>query len=84
MSYKPHDLAAEFPEDHELLHQLKLTKGHFAALADRYQEVNHAIVRIEGELDASSDVRLEELKKERLSLLDQIGTQIREARTAPA
>ena len=84
MSYKPHDLAAEFPDDHELLHQLKLTKGHFASLADRYQAVNHAIVRIEGELDPASDVRLEELKKERLLLLDQIGAQLREARTTPA
>lgn len=84
MSYKPHDLVAEFPEDQELLRQRKLTKGHFAVLADRYQEVNHAIVRIESELDPASDARLEDLKKERLSLLDQIGAQVREARAAPA
>jgi uncharacterized protein YdcH (DUF465 family) len=84
MSHKPHDLAAEFPEDIEVLHRLKATKGHFAVLADRYQEVNHAITRIEAEVDAASDSRAEELKKERLSLLDQIGTIISEAKRAPA
>ncbi|GGN49005.1 hypothetical protein GCM10011349_19180 [Novosphingobium indicum] len=81
MSHKPHDLAAEFPEDVELLHRLK-GKGHFAALSERYTEVNHAITRIEAELDAASDDRLEELKKERLSLLDRIAEVLREARHA--
>lgn len=82
MTHKPHDLAAEFPEDVDLLHRLKATKGHFAVLADRYQEVNHAITRIEADLDAASDARTEDLKKERLSLLDRIGTIIREAKQA--
>ena len=80
MTHKPHDLAAEFPEDVELLHKLKATKGHFAALADRYREVNHAIVRIEAELDHASDARTEDLKKERLGLLDQIGAMLRDAK----
>lgn len=84
MTYKPHDLAAEFPEDTEILHRLKTTKGHFAVLADRYQEVNHSVIRIEAELDPASDSRLEELKKERLSLLDQIGGMVREAKAATA
>ncbi|KHK91811.1 YdcH family protein [Novosphingobium malaysiense] len=79
MSHKPHDLAVEFPNDVDLLHSLK-GKGHFSALADRYAEVNHTIMRIEAELDAASDERLEELKKERLSLLDRIGEVLREAR----
>ena len=82
MTHKPHDLAAEFPDDVDLLHRLKATKGHFAALADRYQEVNHVITRIEADLDAASDARTEDLKKERLSLLDRIGTIIREAKQA--
>lgn len=84
MTYKPHDLTTEFPDDAEVLHRLKTTKGHFAVLADRYQEVNHAILRIEGELDAASDARVEELKKERLSLLDKIGAMVSEARRQTA
>ncbi|WP_067736339.1 YdcH family protein [Novosphingobium naphthalenivorans] len=84
MSHKPHDLAAEFPDDVDLMHRLKMTKGHFAALADRYHEVNHAITRIEAEIDVTSDERFEELKKERLSLLDRIAEVLREARHTAA
>ncbi|SFF83910.1 hypothetical protein SAMN05518801_102113 [Novosphingobium sp. CF614] len=83
MSHKPHDLAVEFPDDLDLLHRLK-TKGHFSALADRYKEVNHVIMRIEAQLEAASDMRVEELKRERLALLDRLGAVIREARRTPA
>lgn len=84
MTHRPHDIATEFPEDAALLHRLRTTKGYFAALADRYHEVNHAITRIEAELDPASDTRTEELKKERLALLDQIGMILRDAREAAA
>jgi uncharacterized protein YdcH (DUF465 family) len=84
MTHKAHDLATEFPNDVELLHNLKMTNGHFNTLAERYQEANHAIIRIEAELDAASDVRLEDMKKERLSLLDQIGVLLRDARQETA
>jgi Uncharacterized protein conserved in bacteria len=84
MTNTPDDLAAEFPEDVEIVHHLKTTKGHFAALADRYQEVNCAILRIESKIDAVSDWTSERLKKERLLLLDRIGAILREARRQPA
>lgn len=84
MTHKAHDLATEFPNDVELLHNLKMTSGHFNTLAERYHEANHAIIRIEAELDAASDARLEDLKKERLSLLDQIGLLLRDARQETA
>ncbi|TCU61233.1 hypothetical protein EDF58_101546 [Novosphingobium sp. PhB57] len=77
--HKPHDLASEFPDDLEILRHLKATRGHFAVLADRYDEVNGAIQRVESEVEAASDMRLEELKKERLCLLDQLGRMIRDA-----
>jgi uncharacterized protein YdcH (DUF465 family) len=79
MSKKVHELAAEFPDDLEILRHLKATRGHFAVLADRYDEVNGAIQRIESELEAASDARLEDLRKERLCLLDQIGRMFRDA-----
>ncbi len=84
MTYKPHELAEEFPEDIEVLHHLKATRGHFAALVDRYGEVNGKINRIEEQLEVASDARLEDLKKERLTLLDQIGRMIRDARAVGA
>lgn len=84
MSHRLHDLASEFPGESEILHRLKVSKGHFAALADRYQEVNAAIYRIEAELDAASEARTEALKKERLSLLDKIRPMIAAERQAMA
>lgn len=82
MSHKLHDLTSEFPSDSEVLHRLRAKKGHFAALADRYQEVNEAIFRIEAELNVASDTRTEDLKKERLSLLDKIRPMIVAERSA--
>ena len=82
MSHTPHELAAEFPDDGELLHQLKLTDAHFARLADEYHEVNREIHRIESEVDAASDERAEALKKQRLGLIDQLSVIVKKAREA--
>lgn len=72
MSHVPHDLHAEFPDHAEALHRLKLEDRHFQTLAERYQTVNREIHRIETEIEAASDERLETLKKQRLSLVDEI------------
>ncbi len=72
MSHVPHDLHAEFPDQAETLHRLKLEDRHFQTLAERYQTVNREIHRIETETEAASDERLETLKKQRLSLVDEI------------
>ena len=82
MSHTPNELAAEFPEDGELLHQLKLTDAHFARLADEHHELNREVHRIESEVEASSDERLEALKKQRLGLLDELAAIVAKAREA--
>ncbi|MEN7536872.1 YdcH family protein [Aurantiacibacter flavus] len=82
MSHTPHELAAEFPDDGELLHQLKLTDAHFVRLADEYHNVNRAVHRIESEVEAASDERAEALKKQRLGLLDELSTIVTKAREA--
>lgn len=74
MSHTPHELADEF--DPAELHALKQGNAHFARLADQYHEVNRAIHRIEAEIDPASDERTEQLKKERLALLDQVGAML--------
>lgn len=84
MSYKPHDLAVEFAQDADVLHRLKAEGGHFAALANRYTELNEEIYKIEAGLEAASDPRVEKLKKERLAFLDELGGLIREARAETA
>jgi uncharacterized protein YdcH (DUF465 family) len=81
-AHTPHELADTFPEDTATLHQLKLTDAHFARLAERHHEVNRTIHRIETEIEAASDERLEALKKERLHLLDEIAAMLENASAA--
>jgi len=79
MSHTPNELADVFPDNAEALHHLKLTDAHFARLAEQHHTVNREIHRIETEIDAASDDRLEALKKERLHLLDEIAAMLEAA-----
>jgi uncharacterized protein YdcH (DUF465 family) len=63
MSHTPHELADEFPQDVAVIHKLKLEDAHFAKLADAYHDLNREIHRIESEVEAASDDRVETLKK---------------------
>ena len=72
MSHTPHELADEFPNDHAILHELKLNNAHFVTLSERYHEVNGEIHRIESEVENTSDEYAETLKKKRLALIDEI------------
>lgn len=79
MSHVAHELHAEFPQHSELLHQLKMTDAHFKRIAEQYHEVNREIHRIEAEVEAASDARLEDLKKQRLAMLDEISGMLSKA-----
>ena len=74
MSHVPNDLAELFPDDATALHALK-TGGdmRFPTLADRYHDLNRAIHRAESDIEPTSDDHLEEMKKARLAILDEIG-----------
>jgi len=72
MSHVPHELHEEFPDQTDQLHQLKVSNAHFAKLADEYHSVNREIHRIESEVEPASDEALENLKKQRLHLKDEI------------
>ena len=82
MSNTPHQLAAEFPNDHEVLHKLKLESPHFVALADQYHTLNGEIHGIEAGIETTSDDYAEELKKQRLALLDEIAALLAKAKAA--
>lgn len=82
MSHTPHELRDEFSDAVEILHNLKTGNAHFATLADRYHEVNREIHRIESEVEAASDERAESLKKQRLTLLDEISAMVSKAKAA--
>ena len=67
-----HELTSEFPNHVEKIHELKISNAHFANLNKQYHEVGNKIHRIEIEVERASDYYLEDLKKERLVLLDEI------------
>ena len=76
MSHTPHELHEEFPEAAQKIHDLKQNDSHFATLADRYHVLNREIHRIDSGIEPASDDRTEELKKERLSLLDEVAKKL--------
>lgn len=79
MSHVPHELHSEFPQHADLLHRLKTSDAHFQRVAEHYHEVNREIHRIEAEIEAASDARLEDLKKQRLAMLDEVAGMISRA-----
>lgn len=82
MSNTPHELSAEFPGDHALLHRLKLEDAHFVTLAERYHALNGEIHRIEAGVENTSDHYAETLKKQRLALIDEIAAILAKAKAA--
>ncbi|WP_409524349.1 YdcH family protein [Nitrincola sp. MINF-07-Sa-05] len=67
-----HDLIHELPEFREQIHQMKMDNAHFAKLFDEYHQHDHEVRRIENGVEVSSDEYIENLKKQRLSLKDQL------------
>lgn len=72
-----HDLIHEFPDYRDAIHDLKMNDKHFARLFDEYHEIDQEVVRIENGAEASSDEFLEERKKVRLKLKDELYTMLR-------
>ncbi len=74
MIHIPHDLREEFPQEISLIERLTKSNYELRRLAERYDEVNLKIYRIETEEEPTSDEVLERLKKQRLKLKDEIAT----------
>lgn len=74
-----HDLVHELPEYREQIHQLKTKDNRFARLYDEYHEVEHEVRRIEEGVEVTSDEYLEERKKVRLKLKDDLLAMLRGA-----
>lgn len=82
MSDNGHDLHDAFPGEADALHRLKLESEAFRMMAQRHHLLAKAIHRIEAGIEAASDQRLEELKKERLTILDEVAALIAGAKAA--
>lgn len=74
MTHKNHELFEEFPDKVDKIHELKLANQKFAQLYDAYHDCNQAILRAEAEIEPTDDFHLEDMKKQRLALMDEIAT----------
>ena len=72
MSHVPHELAAEFPEFKDRIHDLKTSDAHFRRLFDAYHEVNREVHRAEAAGLNISDDHYEEIKRKRMALKDDL------------
>jgi len=78
MTHTPHELATEFPQHVEKMHELKTNNAHFAKLADDYHILIRQIHRIETDIEPASEDFLHDLKKQRLAMLDEVSELIAE------
>jgi uncharacterized protein YdcH (DUF465 family) len=81
MTHLSSDLSDAFPDDAALLHTLKVDSAHVRKLVEQYDALNHAVHRIETDVEPGSDEHLEVLKKQRLGVLDALAAQLALART---
>lgn len=72
MQHEHHDLVREFPEYREKIHTLKMSNHHFKTLFDEYHKLDKEVFRVENDINPKSDVTLENLKKQRLALKDEL------------
>lgn len=72
MSHTPHELAADFPEYAEKIHELREKDAHFARLADEYHEVNRAVHRAETDIEPTDDFHMTQMRKQRMALKDEL------------
>ncbi len=79
MLTEKHDLLHELPEYRDTIHNLKMTNNHFARLFEEYHEIDHEVHRIETGVENTSDDYLEERKKVRLHLKDELFRMIKQA-----
>ena len=67
-----HPLVKEFPHYREQIHQLKIKSKRFSKLMGKYEDLDKQVFRIEDGSQPTSDEVVEQLKKERLFLKDQL------------
>lgn len=78
MHIEKHDLEHEFPEYRDRIRQLRLDDKNFARLSQHYHEVDDEVRRIERGNEASDELHLEERKKVRLHLKDELYRMLKE------
>ncbi|MCB9993804.1 MAG: DUF465 domain-containing protein [Hyphomicrobiaceae bacterium] len=72
MKNTPHELHEEFPEYVDKMSELKSINAHFAKMFDDYHQINREVHRGETDVEPMSDDHLNELRRKRMHLKDEI------------
>ena len=72
MSHVPHELAEEFPEFVEKMHDLKVSDKHFAKMFNDYHELNRKVHAAETNVKPREELAEVDLRKRRGLLKDEI------------
>lgn len=67
-----HDVALDFPEHLGRIEHLKASNSQFSRLFEEYRDVSAELHRIEAKLETPTHAYVEELKKRRVKLKDEI------------
>ena len=67
-----HYLTQEFPEYETKISHLKTEDEHFKKLFHQFDELDHEIYRVESDAEPASDDALNDLRKKRVHLKDEI------------
>lgn len=71
-NFLSHDLHKEFPDLSDRVHQLKTGNHHFSRRFEEYNSLDKEIIKVEEGMTPMDDFRLEDLKKKRLLLKDEL------------
>lgn len=72
-----HDIPHEFPEYKDLIEKLYNSDEAFQKMYQEYHALDEEILQIEQNVEATSDVYAEDLKKQRVHLKDEIYQRLR-------
>lgn len=72
MPLESHSLVKEFPQMKQQIHDLKMSDAHFARLFTEYDALDHEVHHIESGAKAAADTVLEDMKKKRLTVKDEL------------
>jgi len=73
-----------FPEYRDLITRLKGHDHHFTRLFDKHNELDQQIKNMESHIQPATQLEIENLKKEKLQLKDQLYTILRKAEAEQA
>ena len=79
MTHVPHELAADFRELKDRIHELKVSDAHFAKLMAEYEEINRAVHRGETDVEPMSDEHINSLRVQRAALKDDLYQRLKAA-----